>query len=270
MRVLDPKGKHASSVKIQERTGLREVDENSPVEQAGSAQNANRLQKGNAILVKRKAPTNVSEIKPSPKNPRIITDDELEALKRAMIEFGDLGGIVYNVRTQRLVGGHQRLKNLDPKWEIVKHPSKDKTGTIAEGYIITPFGRFNYREVDWNERKELAANVAANKISGDWDINQLRGVMSELVDLPEINLTGFSENEIESLVKDVPIELGFTETDAEESGLQGTVDNKNFVIYVSFSKRKRACDFLKRIGTKTELPVGKRTALVRGDELKRR
>lgn len=74
----------------------------------------------------------VASIKPANYNPRTITKPALEALGHAMREFGDLGGVVLNVRTGNLVGGHQRVKHLDPSWRIVK-------GKRDGGKVIDPF-----------------------------------------------------------------------------------------------------------------------------------
>jgi len=81
----------------------------------------------------------VSEIQPAPYNPRKITDEQSQILKRSMEKYGDLSGIVVNLRTSHLVGGHQRIKQLDPSWKITKHPLSDKVGTVATGYVETPF-----------------------------------------------------------------------------------------------------------------------------------
>jgi hypothetical protein len=109
-----------------------------------------------------------------------------------MDEFGDLSGIVRNVRTGNLVGGHQRVKCFDASWEVKKTKASDGTGTVAVGYIETPRGRWVYREVDWDESKEKAANLAANKHGGEWDIPKLDVVLGELRAINfDMELTGF-------------------------------------------------------------------------------
>ena len=115
----------------------------------------------------------VKDLKPAPYNPRKITDKQLSMLEKSMKEFGDLSGVVYNIKTGRIVGGHQRIKKLDPEWDIVKQEHKDKNGTVAVGHIETPSGRWAYREVSWTEHKEMAANIAANKHGGEFDIPAL-------------------------------------------------------------------------------------------------
>lgn len=144
----------------------------------------------------------ISELTPNPKNPRKVTDQKLEMLKAALLEFGDLSGIVFNRTTNQLVGGHQRIKHIDPKGSVTivrqfKKPTR--TGTMAEGYVELQGERFNYREVKWPKHKEMAANIAANKGAGDWDLPQLGEWMKELgsfdVDL-DLNLTMFDKDEL--------------------------------------------------------------------------
>ena len=74
----------------------------------------------------------VSTLKANPKNPRKITPQKLEQLEKSMREFGDLSGIVFNVKTGNLVGGHQRTKRFseDSKVVITKHFEKPtRSGT---------------------------------------------------------------------------------------------------------------------------------------------
>jgi hypothetical protein len=137
----------------------------------------------------------VNDLKPADYNPRKITDKKLSALKKSLDEFGDLSGVVFNVRTKTLISGHQRCKNFDASWKIVKKEHKDKTGTVALGYIETPGGRMTYREVDWPIIKEKRGNLAANNHGGDNDEILLKDLLEELkLDDPlEIELLGFDE-----------------------------------------------------------------------------
>lgn len=143
----------------------------------------------------------VKDLRPAAYNPRKISPKALESLGKAMREYGDLSGIVFNQKTGNVVGGHQRIKHLDPSWEIKKSPAKDSTGTIAIGYIETPMGRWQYREVDWDESKEKAANVAANKHGGEWDLPLLKEILIGLDDGNfDLTLTGFDEKELKNLI----------------------------------------------------------------------
>lgn len=144
----------------------------------------------------------IKELTPNPNNPRKITDDKLTMLKKALVEFGDLSGIVYNRRTKQLVGGHQRSKLFDTDSEITltkEYPKPTQTGTVAEGFGVLSGERFSYREVDWPKHKEMAANIAANKGAGIWDMPQLGEWLKELnsfdVDI-DLNLTMFDDDEL--------------------------------------------------------------------------
>jgi DNA modification methylase len=141
------------------------------------------------------------DLNPADYNPRKITDEQLHRLKKSMTEFGDLSGIIFNIRTNNLIGGHQRIKHFDDSWKIVKKKSTDDLGTVAVGYVDTPFGRWFYREVDWDETKEKAANIAANKHGGEFDRDLLGGILGELVQIDlDMELTGFDEAEIFKLI----------------------------------------------------------------------
>lgn len=54
----------------------------------------------------------VADLRPSEYNPRTITPEALAGLRRSLQEFGLVEPIVWNRRTQRVVGGHQRLKAM--------------------------------------------------------------------------------------------------------------------------------------------------------------
>jgi len=163
--------------------------------------NADRTVDNLTTAAKELVPTSISDLRPSGYNPRRISPEKLHMLRDAMKEFGELGSIVFNIRTGRLVGGHQRVKNLDPSWPIVKEAVTDKAGTVASGYIDTPDGRFNYREVEWDEQKEKSANIAANRHGGEFDDDLLAQLMQELVETGyDMNLTGFNQEEIDELL----------------------------------------------------------------------
>jgi hypothetical protein len=57
-----------------------------------------------------KKPIGIEALKPSPRNPRVMSEWQRQALKKSLSKFGDLGGIVVNRRSGQLVGGHQRVE----------------------------------------------------------------------------------------------------------------------------------------------------------------
>lgn len=141
----------------------------------------------------------IADLKPNPRNPRTITDQKLEMLKKSLSEFGDLGGFVYNRKTDQLVGGHQRAKIFHKSSKLVvdkKYSKPTKTGTVAEGYVEFEGERFRYREVEWDEIKEKAANIAANKGAGEWDLPELSNWLKEIDEFGfDLDLTMFDEGE---------------------------------------------------------------------------
>src|SRR4051812_43912555 len=114
----------------------------------------------------------IKNLVPNAENPRTITPAKRAMLKKALLKFGDLSGIVYNRKTKQLVGGHQRREIFDPESVVTitkKFSKPTKTGTVAEGFVEFNGEKFSYREVYWDAHLEKAANIAANKGAGEWD-----------------------------------------------------------------------------------------------------
>lgn len=146
----------------------------------------------------------IKDLKENPKNPRTSSKEKLDMLEKAMEEFGDLGCIVFNRRSGHLVGGHQRVRKIPKSTEIVvdqKYPEPTLVGTVLEGHFRYKNEVFKYREVDWDEAKEKAATIAANKGFADWNLTLLTEHLLELDSLNiDMDITGFSSKEIENLM----------------------------------------------------------------------
>lgn len=149
------------------------------------------------------------KLTPNPNNPRKITDEKRKMLKASMDAFGDLGGVVFNIRSQQLAGGHQRVVNIEEHDAAIititqRYEIPTKTGTVAEGYIEHEGERYSYRAVDWDENTEKAANIAANKGAGTWHDELLGNWMKDL-DASNFNLdlTLFDVDERKALLQDV-------------------------------------------------------------------
>lgn len=126
-------------------------------------------------------------------------DPEYRKIKRSLKEFGCVQTLIWNKRTGNLVGGHQRKRiMLDIGW-------KEADVTV----------------VDLPIDKEKALNLVLNnpKAAGTWDMTMLRQVLVE-IDAGDINieLTGFSEDDVEKLIARQEIREGILEDDfnAEE------------------------------------------------------
>lgn len=113
------------------------------------------------------------ESKPYHKNPRVITDSKLDAIKENIKELGDLSGIVHDLNSGEIVCGNQRsrISNINEcKISYVKKYKKPTNqGTVAVGYVLWEGQYLNYREVRWNEEQREKANITANALTGDFD-----------------------------------------------------------------------------------------------------
>lgn len=132
---------------------------------------------------------NIDDLHADPKNPRRLSKHDGQSLSESISAFGDLAPVVFNVRTQQLVGGHQRVE-IFKRFQVERHVTiterfeqPDEVGTVALGFIIIGTKRFAYREVDWPESKQKAANIAANRIQGEFDQDLLAQVNYEISQL---------------------------------------------------------------------------------------
>ncbi len=129
----------------------------------------------------------IDDINPAHYNPRKDLrpgDPEYEKLKKSILEFSLVEPLVWNERTGRLVGGHQRLKVL-----------KELGYTEVEVSVV-----------DLPEDKEKALNIALNKIQGEWDEEKLQVLLEELYREGLSELTGFDETELKKIVSELAVE----------------------------------------------------------------
>ncbi len=131
---------------------------------AAKRNGAARLRKGDGP---RRGRVRLADIEPAPYNPRIISEKALAGLGASLDRFGLVQPIVVNVRTNRIVGGHQRAKALEAKG--VK---------MADAVLV-----------DLNERDEKALNLALNsgEISGEWTAGALPLIDDLLAASPELS-----------------------------------------------------------------------------------
>ncbi len=158
----------------------------------------------------------IKNLKGYHKNPRKITEKMFNLLGDSIKEFGDLSGIVFNVRSQEIIGGNQRtqfFKKNDKDVEIHTTPvTASKVGTVAQGYVIFQGEKYNYREVDWDEKKSERANLNANKMGGFFD----QDMLANQFDIEDLKLAGFED-----------FELGMFESEikVDKSDLEQTMDS---------------------------------------------
>lgn len=141
-------------------------------------------------------------------NPRKISQEELSRLKKCLDEYGDLSGIVVNLRTGNMVGGHQRTKTIPENAVIERtetYQTPTRTGTVSHGFILINDERYAYREVDWDITREKAANLAANANGGEFDDESFGLLIKELsLDADfDCELIGFDFTEVENILKNI-------------------------------------------------------------------
>jgi len=127
----------------------------------------------------RKVP--IEQLNPAVYNPRKYLrpeDEEYRKLERSIEEFGYIDPIIWNETTGNILGGHQRLKIL-----------------ISMGYT-----EVEVSVVRMDEATEKSANIALNKISGEWDKIKLAEILDEIIQAGiDATLTGFDTLEIDLL-----------------------------------------------------------------------
>ncbi len=123
----------------------------------------------------------ISKLVPAKYNPRKDLkpgDAEYEKLKRSIEQFGYVEPVIWNKITNRLVGGHQRLKILAD------------LGLTEVDCVV----------VELSEEKEKALNIALNKINGECDTNKLAMLIFDLQGSDfDVSLTGFDEDKLADL-----------------------------------------------------------------------
>lgn len=137
-------------------------------------------------------------------------DKEYQKLSRSIDEFGYVEPIIWNEQTGTIVGGHQRLKVL-----------LEKGAEEIECVVVR-----------LEEKDEKILNVLLNKVKGRWDVIKLADLLQELDDCGAMEVTGFEDWELQSLlmqydhIKDL-MEEDFSDYAAEK-------ERETFVMTFSF------------------------------------
>lgn len=128
----------------------------------------------------------IKKLKPAKYNPRKISKEELDKLCESIKEFWPVQPIIVNMfkwREYTVIWWHQRLKAMQEIWY-------DKVPTI---------------NVELNEYKEKALNLALNKISWEWEYTMLSELLTDLntnADF-DISITGFDMEDIRTTIDSV-------------------------------------------------------------------
>ncbi|MEG0872970.1 MAG: ParB N-terminal domain-containing protein [Clostridia bacterium] len=119
---------------------------------------------------------NRNEIKNAEYNPRTIDDESKKKLKNNIKKHGLVSTLTWNKRTGNLVGGHQRLSQID-----LLEKSEDYSLQVA---VI---------DVDLEEEKKLNVILNNPNMQGDWNNDKLK----ELLDDIDYKDLGFDDVDID-------------------------------------------------------------------------
>jgi hypothetical protein len=202
------------------------------------ASNVSKYQKFDMETISRQ------DIKNADYNPRQITKEAEKQLREGLRKHGLVAPITWNKRTGNVVGGHQRLKQLDA---LEKSANYELTVAV----------------IDVEEREEAALNVQLNNQSmmGEWDLDKLADMTSEF-DLDFTDM-GFTDLDVDLLFDgDDRFSSMFEgeEQDGIKADIQGVRDareksrellkEKNqvcFYVTVAFSDQEEREEFMRKI-----------------------
>ena len=185
-----------------------------------------------------------ADIKNAEYNPRIMDKEAKKRLKKTLAENGLVSALTWNKRTGNLVGGHQRLEQLD-----ALERNKDYSLDVCV--------------VDVDERQEAKLNVILNNPStqGEWDLDKL-AFITEAFDVG-FDEMGFTKLDVDFMFDgDERFTEMFETTEAQEvkTGLEEVKaaraagkermqekNNINFYCVVVFEDEAQKAAFYKKI-----------------------
>lgn len=193
-----------------------------------------------------KGKVSVDVLKPYEKNPRVMPEREMKALKRSLDEFGFVEPVVVDEH-MLIIGGHQRV-------EAAKALGIKKVPVMIVAGL--------------DDAEKAALNVALNRIHGDWDLDKLTDVLHDisLKDDLDLDLTGFTGLEIDSIMN-IDTDFSFTDEDPTDlADVDGVKEGRGYTVHVAFSTKDAADAFLAWLGLESVEMKGM-TTFVKGDDL---
>lgn len=138
----------------------------------------------------------LSEIAKWPRNPK---DHDLPSIEASIRRFGFIDPLVRDEKTGRLVAGHGRAEAL----ERLKKSNKDRPSRIEiapDGEWLVPVLSGVSFDSDTDAEAYL---IASNRLveTGGYDDVLLRAILADLRDADALAGTGFSESQVDSLLR---------------------------------------------------------------------
>lgn len=189
-----------------------------------------------------------SEIKNADYNPRIMDKEAKKRLKKNLQENGLVSAITWNRRTGNIVGGHQRIEQLD---------ALEKNQDYSLDVCV----------VDVDERQEAKLNVLLNNQSqqGEYDLDGL-AMLAESFDL-NFEEMGFTQLDVDFMYDgderftsmfDTPeaeeVKTGLAEVKAARQASKERMQEKNNINFYSiivFQDEAQRAEFYKKISVPT-------------------
>ena len=132
-------------------------------------------------------------------NPRHITPEALESLKKSLDEFGYVAPIIVNRHNNHILAGNQRILALK------------ELGYTEVEVIYTNITDLN---------REKALNIRLNNNSGDWDIGKLDTLFQDLeLEGFDLTLTGFATENLQPFETETNIDNGIPVSETITSDL---------------------------------------------------
>jgi len=153
-----------------------------PAEPAASVQPLAALSRFQQFTIER---IHRSLLKNAPYNPRVLSEKARQKLRKVIEKHGLVEPLVWNRRSDNLVGGHQRISVID---------SLEKTSDYTIDVAV----------IDVDPKKERELNIALNnqEAAGTWDLGKLEAMFKEEIDL---DATGFGTDDIYQLFGNAPL-----------------------------------------------------------------
>jgi ParB-like chromosome segregation protein Spo0J len=145
-----------------------------------------------------------TDIENAPYNPRVMDDKAKKRLKDVLKKHGLVQPIIVNARNNRIVGGHQRLEQLD---------ALEKTQDYELEVALV--------DVDGKEEAEINLMLNNSSITGDFDFFKVAEITQNFkLDLTDV---GFTLEDINILEAEVNIDLQPEIPEALVSDLEGFI-----------------------------------------------
>lgn len=148
-----------------------------------------------------------SQIKNATYNPRQITEQAKKRLRDALNRVGLVQPIVWNRQSGNIVGGHQRIKQLD-----ALEGGTDYRLTVA------------VLDVDAVREKELNVLLNNPEAQGDWDLKALKDLLD--TDGLALEHTGFGMADLMQMFGEAPMQDGAKQAELADqlSGVKGAYE----------------------------------------------